>query len=157
MKLNIGCGPRELGAWQGVDIVDYGHNVVADCKALPYDDGSVQQIMAIHLINVIEHWEVPKALREWYRVLKPRGAVRIECPDIIKVLRFFGERGISDPADRYTYGALYGDCKENTRCKWIYAPEHVIEMCKEAGFRDVYESSALFHYPDRDMAIIGVK
>jgi len=54
-------------------------DVVADAQALPFADGSLDFVIASH---VLEHMPLTlAALREWYRVLAPRGVLVLKIPD----------------------------------------------------------------------------
>ncbi len=54
-------------------------DVVADAQSLPFADGSLDFVIASH---VLEHMPLTLAtLREWYRVLAPGGALVLKIPD----------------------------------------------------------------------------
>jgi SAM-dependent methyltransferase len=54
-------------------------DVVADAQALPFADGSLDFVIASH---VLEHMPLTlPALREWYRVLAPQGVLVLKIPD----------------------------------------------------------------------------
>lgn len=53
-------------------------DIVADATALPFDDASLGYVIACH---VIEHvWDTIKALKEWWRVVRPGGYVFLVVP-----------------------------------------------------------------------------
>ena len=70
MKLNLGCNDFKLKGFINIDIDPrVNPDVVADVCKLPYEDNSVEEIYAGH---VLEH--IPMyidALKEWHRVLQP--------------------------------------------------------------------------------------
>lgn len=78
IKLNVGCGGNILEGWRN-------HDMDMDItKSLPFEDGSVEFILAEH---VVEHISAPDALRffqEAYRILEPGGVLRVCCPSITK-------------------------------------------------------------------------
>ena len=78
MKLDIGCGDRCRGD-VCLDITRTKTcNIIADAHFLPFPNNVFIELQAK---NVLEHCEVPtKALREWFRVLKPNGIATIICP-----------------------------------------------------------------------------
>ena len=49
--------------------------------ALPYDDETVSNVYASHVIEHVESEHVERFLVEAHRVLKPGGVLRIACPD----------------------------------------------------------------------------
>lgn len=63
-------------------------DVVADCCCMPeVKSRSVDVLWAAQIIEHIPWHKVPLALREFHRVLKPRGAVFISVPDLEEAFR----------------------------------------------------------------------
>ncbi|MAP55899.1 MAG: methyltransferase [Altibacter sp.] len=78
MKLHLGCGIRNFGeGWDHIDYVDYPHVVSNDVTKLPYEDDSCDVVYASHLLPYFDRLEVPAVLKEWRRVLKTGGILRI--------------------------------------------------------------------------------
>jgi len=78
MKLNLGCGKQKLEGYIGVDVcpeAELNHDLR---NPLPFEDNSVEEILAIHLIESFYQWEFPPVLKDWYRVLQPNGKITIE-------------------------------------------------------------------------------
>lgn len=83
MKLLAGCGQYKADGWVSIDIqADVGADVTADLRALPFHDESVEDVYLGHVLEHIPFADVPVALTEVWRVLKPGGAVAIVGPDI---------------------------------------------------------------------------
>lgn len=100
MKLDIGAGNALEIGWQSWDIKDG-----KDARNLEgIDDGSIEEIRAIH---VLEHIEMPATfltLQEWFRALKPGGRVYIAVPDFVKIACAMLD-GVRDPdLERYLMG-----------------------------------------------------
>jgi ubiquinone/menaquinone biosynthesis C-methylase UbiE len=55
--------------------------IKADVRKLPFKDNYADYIIARQLLEHIPIRDVMKTLREWYRVLKPKGVMVITCPD----------------------------------------------------------------------------
>ncbi|MES2901347.1 MAG: class I SAM-dependent methyltransferase [Pseudomonadota bacterium] len=96
--LHVGCGrsPRsrlpqafQSDAWHEVRLdIDPAVNPhivgsVTDMPAVP--DASVDAVWSSHSIEHLNSFEVPKALAEFKRVLKPSGFVLISCPDMLAI------------------------------------------------------------------------
>jgi len=82
LKLDLGCGKNKREGFIGVDSRAFeGVDVVADLtKRWPWDDGSVAEVNASH---VVEHLDGPERIHfvnELYRVLQPGGKATIITP-----------------------------------------------------------------------------
>lgn len=90
MKLHIGSKVRSEG-WKTLDIdpgpeVDY----VGDCRSLPqFSDGSIETIYASHVLKHVPYRQTMFVLKEWFRVLKPRGMAMIAVPDLEALSRLY--------------------------------------------------------------------
>ncbi len=84
MLVNIGAGSTGKEGWVNVDVYPgKGVNCVYDCRnRLPFADNSVRFIFTEHFFEHIDYIDdVPAFLSECYRVLMPRGVIRIIVPD----------------------------------------------------------------------------
>lgn len=82
MKLNIGCGRDYKKGYSNIDLYNVAADEIADAGNLRYSDNSVDLIEARHLIEHLGYISCLYAVAEWFRVLKPRGKLIIETPDI---------------------------------------------------------------------------
>jgi predicted SAM-dependent methyltransferase len=80
-KLNIGAGDTQIDGFTPWDIKD-GH----DARKLDYEDNSVDEIRASHVLEHFTFREARDVLAEWSRVLKPGAKMRIAVPDVDKCL-----------------------------------------------------------------------
>lgn len=153
VRLNVGAGDKQFPGWISVDLAPNA-DIVSDVCAIPLPDGYADEIMAIHLIEHIERWRVQTALREWFRLLKPRGMLILELPDIVKccknivagmpeqegMLGVFGDPSLRNPRMMHAWGWT-----ESTMKAELVA----------AGFSKVKARSPQFHgrRDHRDMRI----
>lgn len=156
MKLNIGCGGRRIPGFTGVDAVPRpAAEIVAKADSIPLPDGSVEEIMAIHLLEHVHLWEAPDLLREWFRLLVPGGTLVLELPDIVKCCR--------NIADNYTMAGkhpdqaglwgLYGDPRDKDTFmahKWGYCFGTLKPMVEAAGFIKIAEKPTQWHPVGRE-------
>ena len=79
MRLNLGSGNEPLPGYVNVDRRKVpGVDVVADVTALPFADGSADEVLASSLL---EHFEDPyEVLAEIHRVLAPSGRFVMRVP-----------------------------------------------------------------------------
>lgn len=82
IRLNIGSGDSQLPGFTPID-AKFGH----DAGKLDYPDGSVDEVYSSHCLEHIHHSKVGDTVREWCRVLKPGGRIRIAIPDFDSVLK----------------------------------------------------------------------
>lgn len=90
INLNLGCGAELIRrpGWVNLDLEPRAAGALrGDAYALPYEDGSVDAIVTSHLL---EHLDVPRALAEWRRVLKPGGRVLACVPDASREKEWIG-------------------------------------------------------------------
>jgi predicted SAM-dependent methyltransferase len=82
LKLNLGCGPEKLEGWVNVDF-EKGckPDVVADVRQLPFEDETVDELYASHLLEHFDYRE--PVLEEWHRVLKLGGNITLIVPDLV--------------------------------------------------------------------------
>jgi predicted SAM-dependent methyltransferase len=82
VKLHLGCGRISLPGYVNVDIMrEKAADLVADLKALPYGDRSVDFIYSCAVIEHFGRREWIGVLREWARVLKPGATLRLSTSD----------------------------------------------------------------------------
>jgi predicted SAM-dependent methyltransferase len=109
IKINIGCGWRNFGAdWVHIDGGDYPHLDYKDITKLNFDDNTVDLIYASHVFEYFDLDEANLLLKEWKRVLKPNGTLRIAVPDFQAICSLY----INKKYDLTKFvGPLYGKMK----------------------------------------------
>jgi predicted SAM-dependent methyltransferase len=95
MKLHLGCGKRYLSGYFHVDIEPYDHvDLVSSIKDLSkIDSNSVSQIYSSHAFEYFSRHEAPDVLREWYRVLKKGGELRLSVPSFESLTKVYLQYG----------------------------------------------------------------
>lgn len=92
MKLNLGCGANKLPGFINIDSVkafepDFLHDV---SQPLPYEDLSVDEIIADGLLEHFDKYVRFVVFYEWARVLKVGGVINLSVPNFEKLLwRYF--------------------------------------------------------------------
>lgn len=84
IKLNLGSGDVKLPGFTNLD-GKFGD----DITNLIYENESVSEIYASHVLEYFDQIEVIDVLREWYRVLEPKGIIRIAVPDFEKLTQLY--------------------------------------------------------------------
>jgi len=108
--LHVGCGPLPTrlhplftpDTWHEVRLdIDPGArpDIVAsmtDMTGVP--DGAMDALYSSHNIEHLYPHEVPVALKEFARVLKPEGFALVTCPDLQSVAELVAAGNLEDPA-----------------------------------------------------------
>ena len=97
-KLHLGCGDRHIAGFFHIDLEPHEHvdhvGPVDNLDFIP--DGSVDLIYASHVLEHFGRWEYMDVLREWHRVLRAGGVLRLSVPDFAACAKIYYERGLED-------------------------------------------------------------
>ncbi|MCR5834407.1 MAG: methyltransferase domain-containing protein [Selenomonadaceae bacterium] len=109
MKLHIGCGEKFLPGYTHVDARRFPHvDYVTDkLDNLPmFEDKSADEIYACHILEHFTRSDIKTGgvLKEWYRILKVGGILRIAVPDFEAIV----EEYLSTKNLESVMGLLYG-------------------------------------------------
>jgi ubiquinone/menaquinone biosynthesis C-methylase UbiE len=79
--LDLGCGKKKREGAIGVDFSDrHAADVIHDLNVFPYPFND-EEFDEVYLDNVLEHLKDPiRVMEEVYRILKPRGTVKVITP-----------------------------------------------------------------------------
>lgn len=117
--LHIGCGQKRkdrtttgfaADAWTEIRL-DIDPNAKPDIVGTMTDmsgvaSGTMDAIYSSHNIEHLYPHEIPKALAEFKRVLKPDGFLVITCPDLQEVCRLVAEDKLTEPAYQSPAGPI---------------------------------------------------
>jgi len=144
IKLNLGSGWRNFGKdWIHIDGGNYPHVKYHDIIKLQFDDGSVDLIYASHVFEYFDREEGKDVLKEWYRVLKPGGILRIAVPDFEAMAKLYSNGKF--PLKNFL-GPLYGKMEMGMRGgetgkiiyhKTVYDFKDLKKLLEEIGFNNV--------------------
>lgn len=164
----MGAGRHVLDGWVNVDVArspaaTRDPEIFADARRVPLPDGCAKVIMAIHLLEHFYLWEVDEVLGEWHRLLRKRGTLVLELPNILKCARnLLNIEGANHP-DRMGMWGIYGDPHEENplMChRWGWSPQTLREKLVQCGFARVAEEIPQWHRSGqlvRDMRLVAVK
>ena len=156
MRLHVGSGDKTWPGFVNCDLHAEA-DVNTDCKRLPFEANSVDEIHAIHFVEHIPRLELENMLIDWHRVLKPGGKVVIEVPCLNKMAQLIvdGEKNM-----RLTLLGMFGDPRDpkpGMMHQWAYTKEELMESLMQCGFDKVEVMEPVFHMVARDMRLEGVK
>jgi len=141
MKINLGCGWRNFGSdWVHIDNGDYEHlDYKTDVsKPLPLEDNVADLIYASHVIAYFDREQIKEILKDWYRVLKPGGVIRLATPDFYTMIKLYDDGGILTLEG--ILGPLYGRMsmgEETIYHRTTYDFPSLKNVLEECGFNFV--------------------
>lgn len=135
-KIHLGCGTIRLPGYVNVDIMPgKAADTLADLHHLPFGDGSVDLVYSCAAIEHFGRREWVDVLREWARVLKPGGLLRLSTADFVAAIARYQEQHNVEEL----LGLLIGGQKDEY--DWhgmIFDFATLARGLEQAGFRDVH-------------------
>lgn len=153
MRLNVCCGIRIREGWVNIDVVAVNGtqpDILADAKKIPLEDNCADELMCIHGFEHFYRYEVDDLITEWKRLLKPKGLLILEMPDLIKccenVLSGYSLTG--KHADQMGLWGLYGDPQGGNPWmghRWGWSPKSLRTFLKSHGFINIVDAVTQWH------------
>lgn len=84
VRLNLGSGGNSIPGF-----IDVDRELGSEVFPLAYDDESVDEILASHILEHFSHRDTQKVLLNWIDKLKPGGRIRISVPDFEKLVTLY--------------------------------------------------------------------
>jgi len=145
VKLHLGCGNRFIPTFIHIDKNEYPHiDFRCDIAELNmFNDNSVDLIYACHVLEHLKRYEIGKVLKEWYRVLKKDGILRISVPNFESIVEVYNKYKDMN----LIMGLLYGgqDMPYNYH-HVAFDFKYLKSLLIEAGFKEVQ----LYDWRDTD-------
>jgi len=108
LKIHLGCGKKYIPGFIHVDLDDYPHidhrSTISNLSFI--DKDTVELIYCCHAFEYLDRKEARFALKEWHRVLKRGGCLRLAVPDFESIIRVY--KKYQDIDHRGILGPLYG-------------------------------------------------
>lgn len=150
MKLNLAAGDDRREGYVSVDLRPDVADVVADVRSLPYDDGSVDEILALDCLEHFPADQTQAILAEWRRVLVPGGLLTLKVPNLYQLARLIADRTErrSWDAVRLLIRNVYGGHRWGPEGSWDahhhgFVPETLYQELDRAGFDVVSDDLSL--------------
>ncbi len=159
IKLHLGCGKRYIPGFIHVDLADYPHiDYRREISRLPdFADETADLIYCSHALEYFDRYEAAKVLKEWRRVLKRGGVLRLAVPDFEALVEVYLAHKDLD----LIHGPLYGRMPVETPSgekvfyhKTCYDFEALKRLLESCGFVDVrrYEWRETVHKDHDDFS-----
>ena len=139
-KLHLGCGKKHLPGYYHVDALEFPHvDRVGPVDDLGFlEDNAVEHIYACHLLEHFSRKGHVDVLREWFRVLKPGGTLRIAVPDYEACARLYVAGALPNGLETIR-GLMMGGQRDQYDYHFVCFDEATLgATLREVGFSDVY-------------------
>lgn len=163
LKLHLGCWKRNIPGFINVDLcnlphIHYKRNV--DDLSI-FDSNCARLIYASHVLEYFDREEAKKVLKEWYRVLAPKGTLRLAVPDFLKLILIYKKYKQLDKILGPLYGRMEIDSPKGKKLiyhKTVYDYASLKKLVEAAGFKNFrrYDWRKTIHknYDDHSQAFI---
>lgn len=128
LKLNLGAGGCELPGYKNMD-----RKTGEEVYPLELPDACADEIRASHVLEHFSHRVTMDVLKEWVRVLKPGGALKVCVPDM-EVICHTVAAGIPINAEGYLMG---GHMDSDDHHGAVFTRDKLSAMFCEAGLERV--------------------
>lgn len=148
--LNVGCGPNPRPEFINLDYLwNPNIDICWDIAKKPYPlpSASLEGIYTEHCLEHIEFKNMKENLREFYRLLKPEGVLRVVMPDGEIYLDIYqrrkqGSKELMPYEEGYISPmARINGIFRNHGHKFIYDFETMKRLMEEVGFKDIKKCS----------------
>ena len=138
MKLHLGCGPRFIPGFVHVDALAAPHvDIVGPVERLAVGDNTVSLIYASHILEHFGRQEYSAVLKEWLRVLRPGGVLRLAVPDFAACAAIYYECGLVNGLTGLV-GLIVGGQRDGYDFhKMIFDEDFLSRELLELGFSEV--------------------
>lgn len=148
IKLHLGCGTVYKDGWINIDNNSDNNIQKLDINwdlrmPLPFPDNSADFIYNEHFLEHLTVEEGISAIKDFYRVLKPRGVMRIAMPDLESTVNAYFDENWKE--NNKSFFEKFGLTFIQTRAerinigfrwwghKWLYDWEELERRLKESG------------------------
>jgi predicted SAM-dependent methyltransferase len=134
--LHLGCGSINAAGYVNVDIRPFSHIHYVH-EAYPLEIFKSNQFDLVYASHLLEHYsvqEAPNVLKEWHRVLKKGGILRLGVPDFTTIIEIYKDTN----EIKEIQGPLMGGQTDKYNFhKSIYDEEYLKRILRDIGFNEV--------------------
>lgn len=166
LKLHLGCSNRYIPGFVHIDVDDLPHiDYCHDIATLPMlKNNTVDLIYSCGTFEYFDRDEAKEVLKEWKRVLKPKGTLRLSVPNFESIVKVYLKYD-KDLDHRGILGPLFGKWSITSKKgkkfiyqKTVYDFKSLKKVLEAAGFRKYkrYDWQKTIHkdYDDYSQAYI---
>lgn len=169
LRLNLGCGRHTPDGWFCVDAAQHPSatrpvDLLSDLKKIDLPDLCASEVIAIHVWEHFYPWECDELAIEWRRLLRSKGRLVLEMPDLMKFCRNILQGRIDgNHPDQMGLWGMYGDPRTKDPLmmhKWAWTFKTLRPFLERYGFKDIREEETQWHPMGRgrrDFRIVAIK
>jgi predicted SAM-dependent methyltransferase len=149
IQLNLGCGGIQEPPSQGWINLDYRGpwdgtkaDIVANVRFLPFKSCVFDHVYALNILEHLHREDVLSTLREWMRVLKFGGSLRVTVPDFKFAVRNYLEGNFTIERVQDIFGGQGADWNIH----YIGFDElYLTSFLTQAGFKDIKNEACPYY------------
>jgi SAM-dependent methyltransferase len=172
-RIDIGSGPKPHPGYIHVDVDPHAPGVDFLARmSLPFGDGWADELLSVHSIEHISPLLLKATLREWFRVLRNGGEVRIHTPNGESIGRALLDSASGTPTPFWAVqSAIFGYFRHPRECMvpedlrtegdhtFVFTFPVLRELLREAGFSQVENISGrepCYHFVEWEPYVPGL-
>ncbi|MDI6592075.1 MAG: methyltransferase domain-containing protein [Patescibacteria group bacterium] len=156
IKLNLGCGIFYKPGYLNIDKFNPSvADKIFDVEDLPFAANSIETIEAYHLIEHFDYIHCKYVLSEWFRILKPKGILIIETPNLEETFKKF--KSSNSEGKKTTLQWIYGIDSPGMQHKTGFNWELIKNLLTEIGFENIARERPSTHLYEPGMRVICQK
>lgn len=135
--IHLGCWDQKNDKFINVDTEAFPHvHHVRNVQDLSvFENETADLIYASHLLEHISHLKLHEVLKEWARVLKRGGILRLAVPDLDKIISFYNSSG--NDINQIVAALMGGQDYEYNYHKAVFNEKYLSDLLKNAGFTNI--------------------
>lgn len=158
LRVNVGCGHLPVDEYVNVDSRELpGVDVIAEATNLPFDDASISEIYAAHLLEHFPEEIIRRTvLPHWRKKIRADGLLRLVVPDAEAMIKdYVAGKMPFDDLRKVTFG---GQDYQGDFHYTMFTSEYLFGLLSELGFVDLkLVAAARVNGLCREMEIVGVR
>ena len=141
-KIHLGCWHRYIPGFLHVVLCDFPHiDYKTSIDKLNFlNNEEVSLIYASHALEYFDRQQVSHALKEWHRVLRPGGILRLAVPDFESLIQVYKSTGDLNKVLGPMYGKMEIATSNGSNIiyhKTIYDEKSLSTLLQNNGFKNI--------------------
>jgi predicted SAM-dependent methyltransferase len=142
--LHIGSGGNVLQGWLNTDLNPRSDQIIYldATDPLPFEDSTLDYVFSEHLIEHLPHEDGAYHLNQCYRVLKPKGRIRVATPDLQFLIEIYTQSTLTEPQAKYVRRTLDRAFPNTGFFNGAFVLNHFM---RHWGHKFIYDEATLGH------------